>query len=70
MALKIDTSVAEWLKLKNQRVLKANSYVCRIFRGKTGRKAFLIPPSGIWLREYNEMEEEIKNPETSMEYTI
>ena len=38
-------SVANWLKTKIQKVLGANSYVCRSYRGKTGRRGLFVPPS-------------------------
>ena len=43
MVLTFDTSVAKELKLK-VKVLGANSYVYRNYRGKTGREAFLASP--------------------------
>ena len=33
------------VKTKTQKVLGANSYVCRSYRGKTGKGTFLPPPS-------------------------
>ena len=32
------------VKTKSQKVLETKSYVCRSYRGKTGRGAFLAPP--------------------------
>ena len=43
MVLTFDTSVAKELKLK-VKVLGANSYVYRNYRGKTGREAVLASP--------------------------
>ena len=41
---KFCNSVANWLKTKIQKVLGANSYVCRSYRGKTGRRGLFVPP--------------------------
>ena len=52
--LKFYTSVAKGLKLKVRKFLGgANSYVCRSYRGKTGRGPFCPPslPSWIGLRK-------------------
>ena len=48
MTLKFYTSVTKGLKLK-VKVLGANSNVCRSYRGKTGRGAFLALSSSIGL---------------------
>ena len=37
------------VKTKSLKVLGANFYVCRSYREKTGREAFL-PPSWIWIK--------------------
>ena len=37
MALKVYTSVGKRLKLKVRKFLGINSYVCRSYKGKTGR---------------------------------
>ena len=48
--LKLYTSVGKGLKLKSQKYLGANSYICRSYRGKTGRGLFVLPsPSWIGL---------------------
>ena len=47
--LKCHISVAKGLQLK-VKVLGANSYVCRSYRGRTGREAFLGPPFLIGLK--------------------
>ena len=44
--LKSYSSVEKGLKLKVRKFLGANSYVCRSYKGKTGRGAFLPPPPG------------------------
>ena len=41
--LKFYTSVAKGLKLKVRKVLGADFYVCRSYRGKTGRWGFFFP---------------------------
>ena len=41
MALKFYTIVAKGLKLTVKKILGTNSYVCRSYRGKTGRGTFL-----------------------------
>ena len=54
MTLKFLTSVTKGLKLK-VKVLGTKSYVCRSYRGKTGRGgggAFLPPPTGIGLKYF------------------
>ena len=40
----IFTPVCQRVKTKSQNVLVGNSYVCRGYRAKTGRGAFLPPP--------------------------
>ena len=40
--LKILPQCGNKVKTKTQKVLRANSYLCRSFRGKTGRGAFLL----------------------------
>ena len=47
--MKFYNIVAKGLK-KSQKVQGASSYVCRSYRGKAGRRAFLLPPSWIWFR--------------------
>ena len=42
--LKFCTSVAKGLKLKARNFWGTNSYLCRSYRGKTGRGIFLPPP--------------------------
>ena len=42
IALNFYTGVAKGSKLKSQKVLKANSHVCRSYKGKTGRVAFCL----------------------------
>ena len=53
MAFKIYSTVAKGLKPK-PKVLRANSYVWRSYKGKTGRGSFLPTPntSGIGLSKY------------------
>ena len=41
--LKLYTSVGKGLKLKSQKYLGANFYICRSYRGKTGRGLFVLP---------------------------
>ena len=41
MALKFNTNVAEKVKIKSQKVLGGNSYICRSYKGKTDRGTFL-----------------------------
>ena len=38
--LEILHSYAKWVKIKRQKVLKANYYICRSYKGKTGMGAF------------------------------
>ena len=45
IALNFYTGGAKGSKLKSQKVLKANSHVCRSYRGKTGGVAFCFPSS-------------------------
>ena len=48
--LKLYTSVGKGLKLKSQKYLGANSYICRSYWGKTGRDLFVLPsPSWVGL---------------------
>ena len=42
--LKFYTSVAKRVQTKSQKLLGANYHVCRSYRGKTGRGAFLPLP--------------------------
>ena len=42
--LKSYSSVEKGLKLKVRKFLGANSYVCRSYKGKTGKGVFLPPP--------------------------
>ena len=46
------TPVWQRVKIKSQKVLGTNSYVCRSYRRKTGRMSFcpLVPPSWILLK--------------------
>ena len=55
IAFKILQQYGQRVKTKIQNVLGANSYVCRSYRGKTGRETFFArPPSWIGLRKrYN-----------------
>ena len=43
MTLKFYTSVGKWLKLK-VKILEANSFPCRNYRGKTDREGLFAPP--------------------------
>ena len=43
MTLKFYSSVGKGLKLKVRKIFGVNSYVCRSYRGRTGRKPFWHP---------------------------
>ena len=65
MALKFYTSMAKGLKAKSQKVLVANSYVCRSYRGKTGRWPFCPPPPLPILSRVKKQDFSTSMPETS-----
>ena len=50
MVLEIIYQCSKRVKTKSQNVLEGNSYVSRIYSGKTGRGAFLVHSSGIGLK--------------------
>ena len=52
--LKILHQCGKKFKTKSQKVLGTNSYVCRSYRGKTGKGTFLPPPLPSWIGAFGQ----------------